>query len=277
MRHDRNLLAASVCINFACSLTASAAFAVLPLEEEARLHLGRWHLGSILGSLSLAYAPACLCSGALATRVGCKRLALGGIFVTAASAAAFGLAEQPASLYAARMAQGVGTAAGEVGIMALVAVRCHEDVVGRITALLEVAHGVGWAVGPPLAGLLYQSFGFAATFAACAGLCVLAGGVSALVLAAVPDAAQAEEPPSLKTVARAGPGVLPTVLVTVVFFAAQDLLFANITARVPRLAPTFERFPFFWGFFWFPALRLPFTSFTSYAGWRALAFVLIAR
>ena len=117
MQHDRNLLAAAVAISLACSLTASAAFAVLPLEEEARLHLGRWHLGSILGSTSLTFFPACLCAGALATRVGCKRLALGGIFVTAASVTAFGLAEQPASLYAARMIQGVGTAAGQVGIM----------------------------------------------------------------------------------------------------------------------------------------------------------------
>ena len=127
----------------------------------------------------------------------------------------------------------IGTAAGQVGIMALVAARCHPDVVGRTTALLEVAHAVGWAVGPPVAGLVYQSFGFAATFAGCAGLCVLAGGVATVVLATVPDTARAEEPPSLKTVVRAGPAVLPAVLAIVVFFAAQDLLFANITARAP--------------------------------------------
>ena len=193
-----------MCLNFACSLTASAAFPILPPEAQGRLHLGDWHVGSILGSLSAAYLPACFFAGVLATFVGCKRLVLGGVFLTACSAAVFGLSTQPLALYAARMSQGIGTAAAEVGVMALVAARCEEDAVGRITSLLEVAHGVGWAVGPPLGGLVFEWFGFKAAFLACALLCALAGVACMLALAAVPDATQAEEMPSLRTVVRVG-------------------------------------------------------------------------
>ena len=110
------------------------------------------------------YSLTAFCGGALADRIGHARVFRTGLALTAVSLALGGLAGTFDRLLAARVMQGVagglvyGTAPGIVTLAATPRAR------GRALGFLNAGIGVGFTVGPLVAGFLVAQFGWRSTF-----------------------------------------------------------------------------------------------------------------
>ena len=110
------------------------------------------------------YSLTAFCGGALADRVGHARVFRTGLAVTAVALVLGGLATTFDRLLAARVLQGVGgglvygTAPGIVTLAATPHGR------GRALGFLNAGIGVGFTVGPLVAGFLIEQFGWRSTF-----------------------------------------------------------------------------------------------------------------
>ena len=110
------------------------------------------------------YSLTAFCGGALADRVGHARVFRAGLALTAVALALGGLAGTFDRLLVARVMQGVagglvyGTAPG------LVTVTAAPEQRGRALGFLNAGIGVGFTVGPLVAGALVAHFGWRSTF-----------------------------------------------------------------------------------------------------------------
>jgi MFS family permease len=110
------------------------------------------------------YSLTAFCGGALADRVGHARVFRAGLALTAVALAFGGLAQTFDRLLIARVMQGVagglvyGTAPG------LVTVTAPPEQRGSALGFLNAGIGVGFTVGPLVAGLLVAQFGWRSTF-----------------------------------------------------------------------------------------------------------------
>jgi MFS family permease len=110
------------------------------------------------------YSLTAFCGGALADRVGHARVFRAGLALTAVALALGGLAGTFDRLLVARVMQGVagglvyGTAPG------LVTVTAPPEQRGRALGFLNAGIGVGFTVGPLVAGALVAHFGWRSTF-----------------------------------------------------------------------------------------------------------------
>ncbi|WP_308166394.1 MFS transporter [Nocardia albiluteola] len=121
--------------------------------------------------------------GALADRVGPRRVLLGGLVAFALASAAFVVAGNPGLVGVARFAQGAAAAAFSPAASALVARLTPATGHGRTFGSYGAWKGAGYALGPVLGGLLVTLGGYRLLFTA---LAALAAAVAVWAALAVP-------------------------------------------------------------------------------------------
>jgi MFS family permease len=120
------------------------------------------------GALVAAYAAGALVaavpSGLLATRVGVKATAIGGVVLLGAASVAFGLAPDAATVFAARFVQGCGSSFAWTGGFAWLIALAPDDRRGEVIGVAVAAALAGTLLGPAL-GTLATVAGPAPVFA----------------------------------------------------------------------------------------------------------------
>jgi MFS family permease len=139
----------------------------------------------------LTHASLMLVFGRLGDMLGHRRIYLAGAAVSAVAFLGCTLAPGFGWLLAARIAQGVGAALLLSCGPALATFLYPESQRARALGLYTMIFGLGGAIGPPLAGLLVEAFGWRAVYAARVPLCLLALAL-AWRLPAAPPAARRE-------------------------------------------------------------------------------------
>jgi EmrB/QacA subfamily drug resistance transporter len=131
-----------------------------------------------MDAYSLAFTATLLASGALADRYGRRRALLAGNALFAVASLACGLAWDGPSLWAARVAQGLGAAFVITGSIALTA-SAYPDPAHRARAfgLAGIVSGAAMAIGPTLGGLVAAWLGWRWIFLANLPFCLLAAWI----------------------------------------------------------------------------------------------------
>ncbi len=119
----------------------------------------------VVSAYTLAFASLLLSGGTLGDRCGARRIYLAGLALFTAASLLCGVAPNLAALIAARAAQGVGAALLVPCSLSLIS-RAYPQPAQRAAAigLWVGCGGVAMAAGPPLGGLLIESFGWRSIF-----------------------------------------------------------------------------------------------------------------
>lgn len=125
-------------------------------------------------SYVLTHASLMLVFGRLGDMLGHRRIFLAGAALSAVAFVGCALAPGYGWLLAARVAQGMGAALLLSCGPALATFLFPESERARALGLYTMIFGLGGAIGPPLAGLLVEQWGWRAVYAARVPLCVLA-------------------------------------------------------------------------------------------------------
>ncbi|MCC6718313.1 MAG: MFS transporter [Acetobacteraceae bacterium] len=125
-------------------------------------------------SYVLTHASLMLVFGRLGDMVGHRRIFLAGAAVSAVAFVGCAVAPAYGFLLAARVAQGMGAALLLSCGPALATFLFPEGERARALGLYTAIFGLGGAVGPPLAGVLVEEWGWRAVYAVRVPLCVLA-------------------------------------------------------------------------------------------------------
>jgi len=131
-----------------------------------------------MDAYSLAFTATLLAAGALADRHGRRRALLLGNMLFAVASLACGLAWDGPTLWAARVAQGLGAAFVITGSISLTA-SAYPDPADRARAfgLAGIVSGVAMALGPTLGGAVSAWFGWRWIFLANIPFCILAAWI----------------------------------------------------------------------------------------------------
>ena len=175
-----------------------------------------------MDAYSLAFTATLLATGALADRHGRRRALLIGNALFAVASLACGLAWDGPTLWAARVAQGIGAAFVITGSISLTA-SAYPDAADRARAfgLAGIVSGVAMALGPTLGGAVSAWFGWRWIFLANIPFCILA----AVIVPRLVAEERAAEPRSLDPV---GIGLLTLAL----GIAIETLLAGRTTTHV---------------------------------------------
>lgn len=146
----------------------------------------------VVNAYTLALGALVLVGGAAGDRFGRRRVFLLGIVVFALASAGCAAAPGPASLIAARAAQGVGGALMVPGSLALIAATFPEAERGRAIGTWAGAGALTTALGPVLGGWLVDAWSWRAVFLL---NLPLAAAAVWLTLRHVPESRDAEAPP----------------------------------------------------------------------------------
>jgi MFS family permease len=124
---------------------------------DARLHAGDGALQLIVGGYAFAFAAGMITAGRLGDLLGHRRLFVGGMVVFTAASGLCGLAATPAELIAARLMQGLGSAAMVPQVFALINTALPAGERPRAMGWYGAAAGLGSIVGQVLGGLLIKA------------------------------------------------------------------------------------------------------------------------
>jgi MFS family permease len=127
-------------------------------KSAAGLLVACYPAGALLGAVP---------SGLVATRIGAKATALGGLLVLGTASAAFGIAPDAALLFAARIAQGAGCALAWTGGFAWLLARTPRERRGEVIGVALAAAVAGALLGPAV-GALASAAGMTPVFVALA-------------------------------------------------------------------------------------------------------------
>jgi DHA1 family tetracycline resistance protein-like MFS transporter len=159
----------------------------------ANRHVSLIELGALLAVYDGAEVILKPVFGALADRVGAKKVLLGGLLGFAAASAMFVAAGDPGLLGVARFAQGASAAAFSPAAGALVAASGAKKGRGRAFGGYGGAKGLGYLAGPIGGGLLVAAGGYSLLFSVLAVTAVAVAGWSAVAVAQPPAARRARE------------------------------------------------------------------------------------
>lgn len=132
----------------------------------SELHSAISGLQWVVDAYAIAFASLLLSAGALADRIGSRRVLAVGFAIFIAGSAACGLAPSSALLVAARVAQGIGAALMVPSSLSLLNHACGSDqkLRGHAVAWWTAAGSVGLAAGPVAGGFLIYWFGWRSIF-----------------------------------------------------------------------------------------------------------------
>ncbi|MEV4200273.1 MFS transporter [Micromonospora globbae] len=160
-------------ISLPVSLTgASVALPEIGRDLDAGLASVQW----VVNGYNATFASFMLATGALADLFGRRRVFATGVAIFAGAGLLAAVAGDIALLDVLRAVSGVGAAAAATSASALLAGTFHGPARARAFSVFGTAIGAGLAFGPSVAGLLIDTFGWRAVFAApaLAGVVVLA-------------------------------------------------------------------------------------------------------
>jgi MFS family permease len=132
----------------------------------SELHSAISELQWVVDAYAIAFASLLLSAGALADRMGSRRVLASGFAIFIAGSAACGFAPSSTLLVAARVAQGVGAALMVPSSLSLLNYACGSDqkLRGHAVAWWTAAGSVGLAAGPVAGGFLISWFGWRSIF-----------------------------------------------------------------------------------------------------------------
>ena len=173
---------ALVCVySLATTLAAGTLLPVLPLYVRGPLDGGDIAVGIVMSGALLVAALAQPVLGRLADRRGRRLLLLGGPLVFSSFVAFFPLTSDPAALFAARAAAGVGDAACIVGSVTMINDLAPEGRRGEAYSLYSLAAWAGLGLGPVIGDFVHRAWSFDAVWIVAIGLS-LSGAALALAL-----------------------------------------------------------------------------------------------
>ncbi|WP_411101815.1 MFS transporter [Streptomyces sp. cmx-4-9] len=143
-------------------------------DMAADMHTGFAGLQWVMDVYALALAALLLGAGALADRIGRRRLYLAGLGLFALASLACGLAGGPGALIAFRAVQGIGGAAMFATTMALLSSAYKGRDRGVAFGVWGAVNGAAAAAGPIIGGLLTEHFGWRWIFFINLPVCALA-------------------------------------------------------------------------------------------------------
>jgi DHA2 family methylenomycin A resistance protein-like MFS transporter len=158
-------MAFALCLGyFMVILDATIVNVALP-DVGASLHGALATLQWVVDGYTLAFAALLLTGGALADRLGARRVLLAGLGLFTVASALCALAPGAASLVASRIVQGAGAALVVPASLALIRT-AYDDPAARARAVgvWGGVGGIGAASGPVLGGLLVAAAGWRAVF-----------------------------------------------------------------------------------------------------------------
>jgi MFS family permease len=157
--------------------TFGVRMATVPLFAVAALGAGPEAAGWALAVFAAGNAVALTFSGRLADSFGRRPLMLAGLLVTAASTAAIGFTGTLPAFLAASAVSGFGS-----GLLGPAQQAAVADVIGRgrsggrVLAVFQMTADTGAIIGPVLAGLVADSFGYGWAFGVTGGVLLLSAG-----------------------------------------------------------------------------------------------------
>jgi len=220
---------ALVCVySLATTLAAGTLLPVLPLYVRGPLDGGDIAVGIVMSGALLVAALAQPVLGRLADRRGRRLLLLGGPLVFSSFVAFFPLASDPAALFAARAAAGVGDAACIVGSVTMINDLAPEGRRGEAYSLYSLAAWAGLGLGPVIGDFVHRAWSFDAVWIVAIGLS-LSGAALALALPETrPQTTRARPAFALFNRAAAIPGI---VIALEMFGFAALVVFSPLYAR----------------------------------------------
>lgn len=193
---------------------------------------------SVYGFVNAAVQPF---MGAWADRLHRRKgLIVGGLLLMSAATLSFVWADHVASLFAARMVQGVGVAMTVPTSMAVMATATTRETRGGSMGIYTTGRMLGLAVGPLVGGWLYDRSGFDPTFYLAAGLLLLGALLVYLWVDEVPAKIADTDGAPFRIFDRAllTPGILGVALATFVM-AVSFTMMATLEAEfIDRLGST---------------------------------------
>jgi MFS family permease len=189
-----------VVLLLASSLFHLANAPVMPLvAQKVRAYGGsNAQVAGVVLTAQAVMIPMALLAGIAAHRFGHKRVLSVGFAVLPLRIFLYALSDSPGSLVALQSLDGIGAGIFDVTTIAM----CADITRGRgrfnaLTGALATSVGVGGVIGPIVAGILVQHFGFAAAFATFAAI---AAAAAALFIAGMPttNAVATDEKESLQ-------------------------------------------------------------------------------
>jgi EmrB/QacA subfamily drug resistance transporter len=145
----------------ACMLLVDVTIVNVALPDMAReLHTTFGDLQWVIDLYALVLGALVLTVGAVADRLGRRKVYLGGLVLFAASSLTCGLAPNVGLLIAARGVQGIGAAAMFATTMALISNTYAGRERGMAFGIWGAVNGAASAVGPIIGGLLTANFGW---------------------------------------------------------------------------------------------------------------------
>lgn len=185
-------LAVATLAVFTDSLVYSLIIPILPaLVAEPSVAREQEILGLLVGVYGLAIVVATPASGVLIDKVGNRAPMMIGMFALGASTLLLGLTTSVPGLVAVRALQGISCAATATASLAMLASTFPAQERGKAMGIWTSGNACGTLAGPPLGGLLFQTFGLWGPLVLGAGLAVLDG----LARASLPGSRAALAPP----------------------------------------------------------------------------------
>ncbi|MEW2381485.1 MFS transporter [Micromonospora sp. NPDC047707] len=186
MRNHRAVVLVAVLLStFSLPVSLTGASVALPdigRDLDAGLASVQW----VVNGYNATFASFMLATGALADLVGRRRVFAGGVALFAVSGLLAAVAGDILLLDVARAVAGVGAAAAATSASALLAGAFQGPARARAFSVFGTTIGAGLAFGPSVAGLLIDTLGWRAVFAAPA----LAGGAVLLLTPWLPESRQ---------------------------------------------------------------------------------------
>lgn len=167
-------LAAVVACLLLIGLDTTTVFLALP-ELMTALPASAGQLQGVFVGYLLAFGLLLVPLGALADRLGRRRVLLAGLLVLGLGAAAAALAGSVTALLVARVAMGVGAAVVMPTAMAMLPVLFPPEERGRAFAAASAAVSLGLCLGPLVAGALLQRYWWGSVFLVDLPIVVVAG------------------------------------------------------------------------------------------------------
>ena len=152
---------------FADSLLYSIIVPVLPVHAES-LGASQSAIGVLFASYAVALLAAIPVFGVLSDRIGRRVPLIAGMVGVSVATTLFAFADSYVPLVAARSVQGLAAAAVWTCGIALVADIVPATRLGASMGIVMASMSAGLITGPPLGGLLAESYGYRAPFVVCA-------------------------------------------------------------------------------------------------------------
>ncbi len=130
-------------------------------------------LSTVLAAVGIGSAVGGVPAGDSISRLGPSRVIFGGTATIAVTTLALGFTKDVILLIALQFLAGIGAIALRIGGQTWVAVTTERSQRGRLLSAMGGIRRFGMFVGPFVAGLCIQAFGFATTFAIAGGLAVV--------------------------------------------------------------------------------------------------------